>query len=546
MREELITLSDLCMQNKLDIQISNSLILRWSEAGCLESAEYIFNSIKRKNTQSYNNMIMAYNKHKEYSASYHLYITMSNNIRLNINTYNMIIIACINLGKLDDIDNIITQMKTSSKNIPTKTKRRIISQCAKNKSDTLAVKIFNSIDYPDIEVSKLMLGVYFRLKEYDKFIEIVKRVREIQPDIDEKAMNLCVKFKNSEIALRLLHVVTQNIKLYNMVIFICSYNKDYEKACQVFKNMTVSPDLETFENLIYVCGICNQYNLMCFYADKLNDYNLKATCKIYNSLMSGCINKHKFQNAIDMFMVMKKENIEFNTLTYNLFLTACKNAQQYDLAIEYWDGLSVNRDTITFNTMMGIYLNIKKYDMVISLYNEMKFFGVAYDIMSYNTIISAYRNNGEYNSVIDIFEEMKSNNIRYNDIVTNKIILSTFEISGRYEEGLHFIGYPDIILCNDIVDNIINLLVLLDRDYEALNIARRVININNQILDFHQHDWGMAYVVTKYCIQNRKRVMLITGYGATTGKHKIRDQVHKILHSHAVKYQYAIGRFQLL
>ncbi|XP_015890742.3 pentatricopeptide repeat-containing protein At4g39952, mitochondrial [Ziziphus jujuba] len=153
----------------------------------------------------------------------------------------------------------------------------------------------------------------------------------------------------------------------------------------------------------------------------------------WNTLISSYIENGKFSEAIAIFDKMISQNLNPNSATLVMVLSACshlaflKKGQEVHHYIMQ-RGLDINLSLAT--ALVDMYSKCGQLEQSRELFDSMK----EKDVISWNVMISGYGMHGHAKSAIEMFQEMEAANLKPNEL-TFLALLSACNHSGLVEEG---------------------------------------------------------------------------------------------------------------
>lgn len=155
----------------------------------------------------------------------------------------------------------------------------------------------------------------------------------------------------------------------------------------------------------------------------------------WNTLISSYVQNGNFAGAIAMFDKMISQNLNPNSATLVMVLSACshlaylKKGEEVHHYIEE-RGLQINLSLAT--ALVDMYAKCGQLEQSRELFNSMR----EKDVISWNVMISGYGMHGNAKSAIEIFQEMEVSNLQPNEL-TFLALLSACNHSGLVQEGKH-------------------------------------------------------------------------------------------------------------
>ncbi|KAF4358246.1 hypothetical protein G4B88_009202 [Cannabis sativa] len=153
----------------------------------------------------------------------------------------------------------------------------------------------------------------------------------------------------------------------------------------------------------------------------------------WNTMISSYIHNANFAEAIALFDEMLSENLNPNSATLVMVLSACSHLASLEKGEKVHlyimeRGLEINVSLAT--ALVDMYAKCGKLEQSRELFDSMR----EKDVVSWNVMISSYGMHGHAKSAIDIFRDMEHSHVQPNQL-TFLALLSACNHSGLVEEG---------------------------------------------------------------------------------------------------------------
>ena len=163
-----------------------------------------------------------------------------------------------------------------------------------------------------------MIKAYSKIRNLTKVIEILNTMinsKNAKPNIITYncVIDCCIKCDNFKLA-------------YQYFNYVIEINKNLFKSPKLDKNSNnnyenLKLDIVTFSTLIkgelHRHNFGNARSLM----NKMMEFDyIKLDCILLNTLLDGCEKCNCYHEALDIFYLFKKKNVEVNMMTYSILL----------------------------------------------------------------------------------------------------------------------------------------------------------------------------------------------------------------------------------
>lgn len=342
-----------------------------------------------------------------------------------------------------------------------------------NKCSSLFWEMLASEVYPDeIVTSCMLLGFGNSMSVYEgkAFHGLITRQHYVRSDIIHNALLfMYCKFGFLTLAEKIFNR-TEKWTRESCSSMIFGYNEKglNAKCIELFREMQhlgIEADSNSLVSVISSCcqlgAICLGRSLHGYVTKSLRDENISvynALIDMYgksghltiaqrifswahgdvitwNTLISSHIHNRNFTEAMTIFDKMISEDLNPNSATLVMVLSACSHLASLQKGEEIHQyikerGLEINLSLAT--ALVDMYAKCGQLEQSRELFDSMP----EKDVISWNVMISGYGMHGHAKSAIEIYQEMEVSNLKPNSL-TFLSLLSACNHSGLVEEGKH-------------------------------------------------------------------------------------------------------------
>ncbi|KAF7833898.1 putative pentatricopeptide repeat-containing protein [Senna tora] len=424
-----------------------SLMDMYHKCGDSQMASLIFDKMDVRTVGSWNTMIVVYLQMGQALKAFHLFFQMMRqNIFPDLLTLANAILSCAYLNYLHQGKSIHGYMICMGVHPDLVASTALV--CLYSKFDvTKAKKMFKSLGNKDAVVYNVMMDGF------------------LNNDLYLEAINVfCEMVKMS---------VKPNVGSYLNVLSAISYLRDFRHAKSIHGYLLRHEfliNLEIVNQIIYTYAKCGYM----FYAEKVFNRKKYKDLVSCTSMMMGYIWCGQHHEAIVLFRLMQKENLNLDSVTLVSLLQAlsflgCVGSIK-EVHCFIYKGL-LGRELSVINSLITAYAKGGRIDLARHLFEQM----TDRCLTSWNAMIAAYGMHGNCIEVLKLFEQMKSEKVTP-DEVTFTSILTACSHSGLVEEGLQvyrtMVEEYTIVPCEVHYSCIVDLLSRAGKLKEAYNLVK--------------------------------------------------------------------------
>ncbi len=149
-----------------------------------------------------------------------------------------------------------------------------------------------------------------------------------------------------------------------------------ERAIDVFRASTLQPDATMYLVLLNGCLNNEKHEIAEEVYQTMTNSGIDWTLELANTMIKMFCVTNRTKQAVETFDSMVSRDIQPNEVTYNILISGCTNAYDYELATDIHSrmtksGIQLNLELTT--TLMKFYCETGNMDKAINLFRSMKF-----------------------------------------------------------------------------------------------------------------------------------------------------------------------------
>ena len=375
---------------------------------------------------------------------------MENNISPSSVTCGIVIKGYGMKGDVDSALKVYQHMKINKIQISSVTYGCLINVCTKNNKLSKAFELYESLTKEGIEMNTILyttlIKAYSKTKNVNKVIEILNimiKSKNSKPNIItyNSVIDCCIKCQNFDLAYKYYNYLIQNNHINTTI------NNNYNN------DSIIRPDIITFSTLIK-----GEIHNGCFskakiLMNKMFEYDyIKPDCILLNTLLDGCEKCNCYEDALDIYNLFRKKNVQINMMTYSILLKILGVLGDFDNSLKLFEEIKNIKNNVTMNLILvtcfiKTCFSTSHIQEAIDTFNSFKKYNITPDAISYITMINGIINNSvKYNN---------NNNVEYTKEIINIIKQSATEgvilQDKNYLKVINYLKKNDNNLCNDLI-----------------------------------------------------------------------------------------------
>ena len=412
----------------------------YSQLNYMDNATKLFDMINDKNGYVYNAMMHAYNDHKMYQESIHLFeSTEMEKFKDNISaTIAMKAYSRVNnIGKCEALfDTMVNKnervygalMQAYNENeMYSKTVDLYWSVGMEGFRDGINANIaihaysqLQDIDHCEVIFDRIikknawnygaLMQAYNNNKYYNKTVELFGR-KEVQKCKNNVICNIAIqgysKLNNVEACEQIFdNMANKNDVVFNSMMQVYNDHQMYDKTIQLFTCNQFSKLKNNISNSIVIQAhskLKDIQNCVEIFTSIINKNDVLCNC-----MMQAYNDNEMYYDTIQLFTSPYMEKLKDN-ISYNIAIQAYSKLSQMENCEHLFDAIK-NKNEELYGVMMQVYNDNNMYDRAIDLF-------VSNGLKNYNNIIlcniamQAYNGNKMYHETIQLFTSNVTQNI---------------------------------------------------------------------------------------------------------------------------------------
>ncbi|XP_010245702.1 PREDICTED: pentatricopeptide repeat-containing protein At1g08070, chloroplastic-like [Nelumbo nucifera] len=285
----------------------------------------------------------------------------------------------------------------------------LISGYSKSGEVLVARNLFDKMTERTIVSWNSMISCYAHNGHYTQALEIFERMQAVKCQPSEitlvTILSICAKLGDLEMGLRVRKLIENN------------------KLC---RNMIVSTALLE----MYVkCGAVND-------ARREFDQMAQRDIVAWSAMIAGYAQNGRSNEALELFELMKSENVKPNDVTLVSVLSACAqlgSVEHGERIGKYIESRGFASNVYVGSALLDMYAKCGNIRKALQVFDQM----THKDIVSWNSMIGGLAANGLAEDAISLYMKMKEAEVKPNDI-TFTGLLTACTHAGLVELGLEF------------------------------------------------------------------------------------------------------------
>ncbi|XP_022734724.1 pentatricopeptide repeat-containing protein At1g71060, mitochondrial-like isoform X1 [Durio zibethinus] len=386
------------------IEVSPSLVVevlkRLSNAGVIAMSFFTW-AEKQKgfkyNTESYNALIEALGKIKQFKLIWNLVNDMKSRKLLNKDTFALISRRYARARKVEEAIEAFERMEEYGFKLETSDFNRLIDTLSKSRNVEKANKVFDKMKrrrfVPDIKSYTILLEGWGKEHNLLRLNEVYREMKDegFEPD-----------------------VVT-----YGILISAYCRAKKYDAAIELFHEMETKnckPSPHIFCTLINGLGSDKRLSEARQFFERSKSYGFAPEAPTYNSLVGAYCWSMQVNDAFRVVDEMRKNSVGPNSRTYDIILHHLIKARRTNDAYLVFQKMSSEpgcEPTVsTYEIIARMFCNEERVDMATQVWGQMKAKGVLPGMHMFSDLINSLCHENRLDDACKYFQEMLDAGIR--------------------------------------------------------------------------------------------------------------------------------------
>ncbi|XVE85382.1 hypothetical protein DITRI_Ditri17bG0086400 [Diplodiscus trichospermus] len=388
----------------VSIEVSPSLVVevlkRLSNAGVIAMSFFKW-AEKQKgfkyNTESYNALIEALGKIKQFKLIWNLVNDMKSRKLLNKDTFALISRRYARARKVEEAIEAFERMEEFGFKLETSDFNRMIDTLSKSRNVEKANKVFDKMKkrrfIPDIKSYTILLEGWGKERNLLRLDEVYREMKDegFEPD-----------------------VVT-----YGILISAYCKAKKYDRAIELFHEMEAKnckPSPHVFCTLINGLGSEKRLSEALQFFERSNNSGFAPEAPTYNSLVGAYCCSMRIDDAFRVIDEMRENSVGPNSRTYDIILHHLIKARRTKDAYLVFQKMSSEPDckptVSTYEIIVRMFCNEEQVDIAIQVWAEMKAKGVLPGMHMFSDLINSLCYENKLDDACKYFQEMLDAGIR--------------------------------------------------------------------------------------------------------------------------------------
>ncbi|KAM6549463.1 hypothetical protein CsatB_021139 [Cannabis sativa] len=416
--------------------------------GCLERVRMVFDQMPLRDVVTWNSMISGFLSHGLVDYALGLYLKMQNaGVRPNQYTFSILVslASCVYQGKQ-------------------------IHGCI----------IRNVLDLSNVVLGNSLITMYGKLGHVDYAFGVFLTMVKVDTISWNSLIWGCYRSGYGELALDqfyLMRTTQHKPDQFTMstVMSICCNMRDLNKGKQIFAFCCKVGFLSNSIVLSAAIDLLSKCNRLEDAVHLFNELNILDSA-VYNSMISSYAGRGFGEKAMELFVLMLKENLKPTEFTFSSILSSVSGILPADQGSQIHSSvvkMGVESDAIVSSSLVQMYSKVGLIDYAMKVFVNMS----EKDLISWNTMIIGLTHNGYVFKALEIFKEMVAKGSQPDRITLFGVLLACnygnlvdegIQVFSSMEQEYGIIPEYEHHLC------IIDLLSGVGKLEEAMNIIAEV------------------------------------------------------------------------
>jgi len=362
----------------------------------------------------------------------------------------------------------------------------IIDTCVKYGKMEQAEVVFSDMKDASVKPSKITYAILIRGfgNDYNlsKTFEIFEEMKEknVQPNeiIYGCLLNACIKSNKIERACEIYEEiksednVAMNVVLYSTLIKGYTKNKDFKKAFEIYNRMktdnAIIPNIVSYNAILDCCVECNDIEMMKVIYEEIKQNAIdKEEAPMpdlitYSTVIKGYSKIKDFSKVLDFYYFLKgHDEIVLDEVIFNSILDGLLKSGQFEEALNIYNDMKkqqIKRSNATFSILIKIFSKMNDVEKACEVYNEMISEQMKPSLITYTSILQILIKSKRITNAIEIFEEIIANKMNPDQVLFN-VIINGCVFNGKLQNACNFLFQSfaaNVRLCEDVYKNVLN------------------------------------------------------------------------------------------
>ncbi|KAL8477518.1 hypothetical protein ACS0TY_029710 [Phlomoides rotata] len=426
----------------------NSFIGALTISGSIDEAEHVFTSMPEPDQCSWNLMVSGFAQLEQFYISLEYFVKMHfENFKLNEYSYGSALSACAGVRDLVMGTQIHASLAKSRFVSDVYMGSALIDMYAKCGDVGCAQRAFDRMTERNSVSWNSLITCYEQNGPASEALKVFVKMIECDVEPDESTLasvvsacaSLCAVKEGRAIHARVLKVD----KLYNDLIISNALVDMYAK-CRMIKEARWIFDRMPIRSVVSETSMLSGYAKAASVetARAMFSKMMERNVVSWNALIAGYTQNGDNKEALELFLLLKREHVWPTHYTFGNLLNACANLANLKLGKQAHThvlkhGLRFQHgpesDVFVGNSLIDMYMKCGSVEDGSRVFKKM----IERDVVSFNAMIVGYAQNGQGTEALRLFKEMQEFEEKP-DHVTMIGVLCACSHAGLVDEGRHY------------------------------------------------------------------------------------------------------------
>ncbi|KAL2347223.1 hypothetical protein Fmac_001223 [Flemingia macrophylla] len=426
----------------------NAILSVLTKFGKLDEAMNVFKSMPESDQCSWNAMVSGFAQHGRFEEALKFFVDMhSEDFVVNEYSFGSALSACAGLVDLNMGVQIHALISKSRYSLDVYMGSALIDMYSKCGEVTCAQRAFDEMVVRNIVSWNSLITCYEQNGPAVNALEVFVRMMNNGVEPDEitlaSVVSACASLSAIREGLQVHARVMKREKFRNDLVLGNALVDMYAKCRRVNEARMVF-DRMPVRNVVSETSMVSGYaRVASVKAARLMFSNMMERNVVsWNALIAGYTQNGENEEAVRLFLLLKRESLWPTHYTFGNLLNACANladlklgrqAHTHILKHGFWFQSGEESDIFVGNSLIDMYMKCGLVEDGCLVFDQM----VERDNVSWNAMIVGYAQNGYGTEALEIFQKMQVLGIKP-DLVTMIGVLSACSHAGLVEEGRHY------------------------------------------------------------------------------------------------------------
>lgn len=426
----------------------NSIITVLTKLGFLDEAVQIFESMPKHDQCSWNSLVSGFSQHDHFEEALECLVEMHReDFVVNDYTFGSALSACSGLRDLKMGTQIHALISKSRYSVHVYMGSALIDMYSKCGSTACAQRVFDWMNERNIVSWNSLISCYEQNGPARTALEVFGKMMDFGFEPDEVTLASVVSACASMLAIKeglQIHARVMKCDKFRDDLILGNAMVDMYAKCSRINEARWVFDRMPIRNLVSETSMVSGYAK----AASVKNARLMFTKMIernivsWNALISGYTQVGENEEALALFILLKRESVWPTHYSFGNLLNACANLAELQLGRQahthvlkhgFRFQIGEEPDVFVGNSLIDMYMKCGSVEDAYRVFENM----VERDCVSWNCMIVGYAQNGHGTEALAIFRNMLASG-EHPDHVTMIGVLCACSHAGLVEEGWHF------------------------------------------------------------------------------------------------------------